>query len=252
MTFEANAVNSSANKVAVAIVGKIPRAGTCKTRLMPPLSEAQATRLGRAFFRDTAQNVRNVAALYEAQPVALYFGSAAKWELDALFAPGFTYLAQRGVDLGERLANGAADLFERGSSAVCLLDADAPTLPPSTIARALHILSSGIADVVIGETPGGNYVLLGMRAFSADLFRDIPWGTAAVARQTRLRADAAGLSIALVPPWYDVDDGDGLGKLIREYAAGVPGGGFEAPATRAVVTDYLKTVQLEAASCVRL
>ncbi len=42
---------------AVAVMAKAPREGEVKTRLVPPLSEADAALLGGCFIRDIAGNI---------------------------------------------------------------------------------------------------------------------------------------------------------------------------------------------------
>ena len=49
----------------------------------------------------------------------------------------------------------------------------------------------------------------------------MPWSTAAVLQETVTRTRQLGLRLALLPPWFDVDRGEDLGRL-RESAR-VPG-----------------------------
>jgi uncharacterized protein len=51
------------------------------------------------------------------------------------------------------------------------------------------------------------------------LFEDITWGTARVAAQTLERAREVKLDVHLLPPWYDVDDVEGLRRLHGELAS---------------------------------
>ncbi len=235
--------------VALAIVAKLPRIGTCKTRLVPPLTYESAAELSAALLRDTADNVAQVSARGGAMPVALYHGDAAPGELDRIFAPGFTYLQQRGSDFGDRLANGAADLFALGFEGVCLIDSDSPTMPPAALAQAVDVLGGSCAPVVLGAAVDGGYYLLGMRRFYATLFEGIAWSTDAVARQTRARAFRARLNLIELVPWYDIDDGAALTALADEFARGLPSGGFHAPATRATLARVMRSALPEATAC---
>ncbi len=110
-------------------MAKLPRAGTCKTRLVPPLTAEEAAALSRCFLNDTAHNVGDVADACGAVPVAVYAPPAPMAERSELFGPAFTYLAQRSDRFGDRLFNAVDDLLAEGYGAVCLIDSDSPTLP---------------------------------------------------------------------------------------------------------------------------
>ena len=91
------------------------------------------------------------------------------------------------------------------------MGSDSPDLPPVHVKRAFRLLKH--RDVVLGPALDGGYYLIGLRAPAPALFRDIRWGSAAVLEETVHAAAADGLSLALTPPWYDVDDGASLGLL---------------------------------------
>ena len=61
--------------------------------------------------------------------VAIYTPVGSEATLGELLPPGFKMIAQREGDFGTRLLGAAEDLFSVGFSAVCLIDADSPTLP---------------------------------------------------------------------------------------------------------------------------
>ena len=77
----------------------------------------------------------------------------------------------------------------------------------------------------VGPANDGGYYLLGVRSMQPILFERIHWSTAVVAQQTRARAAEAGLQMADLPPWHDLDTVSALQALIA------PG----APRTRAFV-----------------
>ena len=56
---------------ALAIMAKAPRAGEVKTRLVPPLTHAEAAALSSCLLRDTAECVSGVAARVGAETVAV-------------------------------------------------------------------------------------------------------------------------------------------------------------------------------------
>src|SRR6266566_4906554 len=114
---------------AVAIMAKAPRVGEVKTRLVPPLSPAEAAALSGAFIRDIAGNI--LAAAAEAA-IAGYVAYAPPGS-EAVFAPflpeGIRLLPPREIGLGASLLHAAEDLLAAGYGAVCLVNADSPTLP---------------------------------------------------------------------------------------------------------------------------
>jgi hypothetical protein len=55
------------------------------------------------------------------------------------------------------------------------------------------------------------------------LFEDIAWGTERVAAQTLERAREVKLDVHLLPPWYDVDDVEGLRRLHGELGSAYAG-----------------------------
>jgi hypothetical protein len=74
-------------------------------------------------------------------------------------------------------------------------------------------------DAVLGPAEDGGYYLIGMRQQQPGLFTDIEWSSPRVAAQTLERAAAAGLTVAQLPSWYDVDTPAGLERLRKELVA---------------------------------
>ncbi len=199
----------------VLLFGKVPRPGDVKTRLAPALGTEGAARLYRAFLEDTVRLARASGAgeveLWLAGPVGAAEGLADRH-------PGLSVRAQAGRGLGERLRRAFASIFRRGAGSAAVLGTDHPTLPPERIDAAFAAL--GEADAALGPTPDGGYYLLALRReawpAAAGLFRDVPWSTPEVAPVTRSRARAAGLDLAVLPAWYDVDEPDELARLRRD------------------------------------
>jgi glycosyltransferase A (GT-A) superfamily protein (DUF2064 family) len=124
-----------------------------------------------------------------------------------------------GADIGVCLSQATGQLFAGGSCRVISLNSDGPTLPAAYIERAVALLEQ--SDVVLGPSEDGGYYLVGLRRPCPDMFLDIAWSTARVAAQTLERAAALGLTVALLPPWYDVDTAADLERL-RAELAGLP------------------------------
>ncbi len=195
--------------VAVAIVAKAPRPGAVKTRLCPPLRPREAAALARCFLRD---KIAQVGGLTGVTPVVA-FTPAGERPLFERLAVGFTLVPQRGADLGSRLRSLLATLLRRRHRAVLAIDSDTPTLPPTLLQRAVDLAASGDVDLVLGPAEDGGYYLIGVRADHPALFHEIPWSTPSVLETTLTRAREAGLRIACLPAWFDVDTPEDLARL---------------------------------------
>jgi rSAM/selenodomain-associated transferase 1 len=193
----------------LAIVAKAPRAGDVKTRLCPPLSPSDAAALHGAFLGDTVDLVR---AFIGARGAFVFTPADAETYFAGL-APDFLRFAQQGADLGARLQHAFEALFAAGAPAVIVIGADAPTLPVACIADALDRLAHEGVDVVLGPTDDGGYYLIGLTRPRPALFDGIAWSTPGVREQTLARASAAGLTVALLPAWFDVDRPADLERL---------------------------------------
>jgi rSAM/selenodomain-associated transferase 1 len=207
-------------------MAKAPVPGAVKTRLCPPLTPEQAAELSRCFLLDTLDRV---VALPAISPVLAFSPPGARRAL-ASMARGARLVAQRGTDLGERLENLLAGLLAAGHPAAIAVGTDTPSLPAAYLRRAVAWLAAPGPDVVLGPSDDGGYYLIGMRTLRPTLFAAMPWSTPAVLPRTLRRARAAGLEVACLPPWFDVDTGADLERL---RAALRRGHGGPAPRTAA-------------------
>lgn len=197
------------------LFGKVPLPGGAKTRLAPALGEEGAARLYRAFLDDTVALARSV----EVERRGLWLAGPAEGRRRLSERhPELTVRAQRGEDLGTRMARAIGDAFRRGAGRIVVVGTDHPTLPPARLRRAFRLLAS--ADLVLGPTDDGGYYALGLRREAwpegRDLFGDVPWSTERVLASTRSRADRAGLSRRELRGWYDVDRPEELARLRRD------------------------------------
>jgi len=76
-------------------------------------------------------------------------------------------------------------------------------------------------DCVIGPAEDGGYCLIGLRKNDPRVFADVPWSTGAVLTKTLTNAQRAGLSVRLLPSWWDVDDPGDLDRLRKSLHAAV-------------------------------
>lgn len=126
---------------------------------------------------------------------------------------GIRTRAQSGGDLGARMHRSLAGALARTGAAV-LIGADCPALRSADIRAAFSALRAG-ADVVLAPAEDGGYPLIGMRRASPALFEAMPWGSATVLDETRVRAAALGWSVAALRTVWDVDRPQDVARLRR-------------------------------------
>jgi hypothetical protein len=129
---------------------------------------------------------------------------------DRVLPDGVGTSDQGGGDLGARMGQ-AAERSLRTKRPVLLMGTDCPALT----ARHLRAAAAALRDHEAALIPArdGGYVLLGLRAFHSCLFRQVPWGTAGVARLTRARMAALGWRVWTGPRLADIDRPRDLGRL---------------------------------------
>jgi uncharacterized protein len=199
---------------ALLVVAKRPAPGRTKTRLTPPLTPEQAAMLYECFLQDTLAIMRQVP---DVQPVIAYLPAAEDGYFRQL-APDFELILQEGDDLGARLDNALTHYLGQGYARVAIMNSDGPTLPPTCLAAAFAALD-GDADVVLGPCDDGGYYLIGLKRPAPRLLREVRMSTPDVTADTLALAAEEGLTVVLLPTWYDVDDAASLHHLAREIAA---------------------------------
>jgi rSAM/selenodomain-associated transferase 1 len=202
-------------------MAKASQPGRVKTRLVPPLSAAQAADLNTAFLRDAACTVLATARL---AAIGGWVAHAPQGSADFFrrTVPGLRLLETAAPDLGACLLLAAATALDAGHGAVCLINCDSPTLPARYLAVAARLLAQDGDRVVLGPTTDGGYYLIGIKRAHAGLFRDIEWSSPRVLRQTLAKARQLALPVITLPAWYDVDDLHSLRLLMAELFEGRP------------------------------
>jgi len=142
-------------------------------------------------------------------------GASERIALKKLIGPAGMVSIQRGDGLGAALESAFRDGVTEGCKAVAVLAPDSPTLPPAVLREAFAALDDG-ADLALGPSEDGGYYLLAARGVHSRLFRDMPWSTGWVASETLERCSALGLSVHILPVWYDVDEAGSLARLYEE------------------------------------
>jgi len=224
---------------ALGLMAKAPLEGEVKTRLVPPLTAREAAALNICFLRDMAANINSIEA---ASGVVVYTPAGSESAFAGILPERFSFLAQRGAHLGERLCNATDDLLRQGFGSVCLINSDSPTLPRSILIRALESLATEGDRVVLGAAEDGGYYLIGLKHAHRNLFNEIAWSTSDVLARTKQRAAEIDLPVELLPPWYDVDDAGTLTRLCEELLFTSPlNGAYPAPHTRAFLEAVVKS-----------
>ncbi len=195
------------------IMAKQPAVGQTKTRLCPPLTLAEAAALYEAMLRDT---IGLVAGLEGVRLAIAVTPPEATDAFRRISPPDAILLSVAGADIGDCLSQVLGRLLTDGHSQAIALNSDGPTLPAAYLRQAIARLDD--ADVVLGPSEDGGYYLIGLTQPQPELFQGIEWSTEQVTTQTVARAEAMGLSVALLPPWYDVDTAADLDRLWAELA----------------------------------
>ncbi len=204
-------MNTSAAKTrrAVAIMAKQPDPATTKTRLHPVLAPAVAAKLYECFLLDTIDLVSDLdgvepAVAFHPEDAADYFSS---------IAPQANLVFQKGEDLGERLDTVLTRLLNEGFDQAAAISSDSPSLPPGEIERAFSLLNDPHVDVVLGPAQDGGYYLIAVDQPPGPLVTDVVMSTPTVLADTVAQADALSLRVALLEPWFDVDEPADLERL---------------------------------------
>ncbi|MDE2889106.1 MAG: TIGR04282 family arsenosugar biosynthesis glycosyltransferase [Gemmatimonadota bacterium] len=214
------------------IFARNPEPGSVKTRLHTRYTPNQAAAIYRAFILDTVQAAKE--ATVDRHCVACDPpGSEA--ELSDLVGPGWILFPQARADLGERMYQAARHCFDLGAGRVVIIGTDVPSLPPCHVNRAFELLQGH--DIVLGPSTDGGYYLVGLARPQREIFQDIAWSTERVFDQTLERARSLGLTVGLLPSWYDVDTPAQLDHLVEDTRAHLQAGMTDPiPHTRACLS----------------
>ncbi len=188
---------------------RAPKLGEVKTRLAARIGAQSALALHLAMLR----RVFDTAERSGLAGVRLWVSSNPGHAVFTALCDARHIREQRGGDLGERMRlAAAAELTEAGVDSVVIIGGDCPALTTPHLDAALAALAAGV-DLVLGPALDGGYVLIGLRAAEAELFRGIEWGSGEVLEQTLERAHALGLRWQLLAPLRDVDTVEDLPSL---------------------------------------
>lgn len=192
------------------IFAKWPAPGRVKTRL--GVSPRRAVEVALAFLRDTMVRLHDVAD----QRHLVFAPAEARDDVADFADPAYDLTPQTEGDLGQRLEHFFRDRFAAGASKVVVVGTDSPTLPVAHVADAFRQLDE--ADVVLGPATDGGYYLIGCRRLPP-IFTGIAWSGPQVLAQTVAQLPDPSWTLALLPPWYDVDTPESWAMLVGHIAA---------------------------------
>lgn len=185
---------------------KYPERGAVKTRLANVLGDDLTYKLYQCFLADISAITKQI----KAETIIVYSGPEGISFSDL---PRIQCLRQRGNNIGERMHNAFFDVLAQGFERCVITGSDSPDLPVEIVNEAFYKLES--VDAVLGPSTDGGYYLIGCKRQSLrqSIFKDIHWSTAGVFKETVKRIDEAGLKLALLPQWSDIDEFDDLKKF---------------------------------------
>ena len=187
--------------------------GKVKTRLSAKTSPEFAAAAHQLFLQTTLSRFQGSAD--EDHLVFAPADAATRFEQSGL-CDDWTLTAQTDGDLGRRMTSFIDRSLADNANKVVLIGADSPNLPLSHVSAAFEWLDTH--PVVLSPTEDGGYCLIGVNQSIPSIFVDMPWSTDRVYEITLERLEAAGMTPAKLPPWYDVDEFNDLQRLLGDVS----------------------------------
>lgn len=211
-------------RACICVFAKPPVPGQVKTRLIPLLGSTGAAELAAAFLQDTW------ASLNALRNAKIVLASTCDGQMACL--PNSVEVWPQGEgDLGARIENTLRRAL-RDSPQGIAIGADSPGLPTKFLEQAQEALNQ--ADAVIGPSYDGGFYLLGLRTCPEGLLSGIRWSSATTCEETTTKLRAAGLTLEVLDPWFDVDTVQDLEKLNSMISTSE----IQAPNTKRFLEDH--------------
>lgn len=189
---------------------KYPDVGQVKTRLSSELGNEAVVSLYKDFILDMLSTIEKLGL-----PIEIFYRpDSAKEKLASWLGQQYSYVPQRGEDLGERMRNASLHAFNKNFSRVVIIGSDIPDLPADFLREAFLSLES--RDAVIGPAGDGGYYLIGFTrtSFLPEVFENISWSSDSVFNQTVSILKQYKRKVYLLPQWHDVDTSADLKSLL--------------------------------------
>ena len=187
----------------IILFAKAPLPGRVKTRLCPPLSPDEASRLHSAFVCDAGQML---ATLVDEADIEISSDSATEaWP--CLQCPRSVQVAG---DLGTRLFHALDSALSSGREIAMVMGSDSPGLP----AGHVRALVGSAADVSLGPTADGGFFAIACRKVHAKMFEGVRWSVSQTFDDTASAISRCGLRVNTGPSWFDVDVPEDLLRML--------------------------------------
>jgi len=202
---------STENDNGVLVFVKYPTPGQVKTRLAEELGDERTAELYKRFVIDILETLGGL----DVRLKILFSPPDTENNFRLWLGDEYTYAAQDGEDLGQRMKNAMGDALGDGFNKALIVGSDSPDVPGDYVEEAFSSLDD--SDAVIGPTSDGGYYLIGFskESFLPEAFEDIDWSTSKVLKQTVDKLEMHGRKVHLLQQWYDVDTLADLEALTR-------------------------------------
>jgi hypothetical protein len=195
---------------ALVVFAKAPRPGFVKTRMTPPFTPAQACALYTAMLDDVLEASASAAPDLGVELFLAVHPPDGCAALARTAPAAFRVIAQRGADLGARMAWAMDELAAGAASPVLIRGSDSPALGPETLRAAL--LSLREHDLVLSPDRDGGYNLVGLCRPVPGLFAHA-MSTPSVLDDTLANARRSGLRTHVLAAGFDLDTAEDLAWL---------------------------------------
>lgn len=201
---------------AILVFLKYPEPGRVKTRLAQDLDQDLVLALYKAFVRDTLDTASKIIT-----PTLFFTPADKQSQIKNWLGSSHNYIAQKGNDLGQRMANAFHRIFDSGAGQALLIGTDIPQLSEDVLQEAFVRLKNN--DIVLGPAVDGGYYLIGCTKenFMPAVFNGIDWSTDRVLEQTLAAVKRCHLSAGLLETLDDVDTALDLEALANRVKSGL-------------------------------
>lgn len=193
----------------VILFAKKPEAGRVKTRLCPPLSAIQASKVATLLIE---KSIEIISACWPGEVELSVWPDTRDTVFEGLVSRyGIKLSTQVCGDLGVKMRFSLARAAKKGQSAM-IMGTDVPHCPADIIREAYGCLQSG--KNVIGPTLDGGYYCIGVSDPKPAMFNNVNWGSALAYEQTRMSCRDSGILFdRILPVLNDLDTYEDLQAL---------------------------------------
>lgn len=101
------------------------------------------------------------------------------------------------------------EALSRGAPQAAIVGTDAPTLPVAHVSKMLSLPT----DIGLGPAEDGGYYCVSAKRTHPAMFDGVVWGSRDAMQETLAACEQCGLTAALGPVWFDVDEPADLDRL---------------------------------------